>query len=72
MIKGDMELNVHAEGKPKTIAIREGELFNLPGRVPHSPQVSSIDSHCLKLLRSCNTTIPMFLHYCSARKTPLV
>ncbi|XP_067136533.1 3-hydroxyanthranilate 3,4-dioxygenase-like [Centruroides vittatus] len=37
-IKGDMQLKVIENGKPKTIDIREGEVFLLPKRILHSPQ----------------------------------
>jgi len=38
-IKGDMRLDIIEGGKLRQIPIREGEMFLLPGRVPHSPQV---------------------------------
>lgn len=38
MLKGDMELKVMEQGRPKTIVIREGEAFLLSARIPHSPQ----------------------------------
>src|SRR5439155_18036645 len=37
-IEGDMTLRIMDEGKPRDIPIREGEIFLLPPRVPHSPQ----------------------------------
>lgn len=38
-LEGDISLKIfNEEGKPETINIREGEMFLLPPRIPHSPQ----------------------------------
>ena len=37
-IKGDMCLKIVEQGKPKDVVIKEGEIFVLPGMIPHSPQ----------------------------------
>ncbi|HAK55360.1 MAG TPA: 3-hydroxyanthranilate 3,4-dioxygenase [Acidobacteria bacterium] len=37
-VEGDMVLRVMQNGKPADIPIREGEVFLLPAKVPHSPQ----------------------------------
>ena len=37
-VEGDMVLRVFDEGRISDITIREGEIFLLPPRVPHSPQ----------------------------------
>lgn len=37
-VEGDMVLKIMEDGKPRDIPIREGEIFLLPPKVPHSPQ----------------------------------
>jgi 3-hydroxyanthranilate 3,4-dioxygenase len=38
-IKGDVSVKIiNEQGQPETIPIREGEMFLLPPRIPHSPQ----------------------------------
>src|SRR6185295_591667 len=37
-LEGDMNLRVLENGKPVDIPIREGDIFLLPPKVPHSPQ----------------------------------
>lgn len=37
-MEGDINLRIMEEGKPVDIPIREGEIFLLPPKVPHSPQ----------------------------------
>ena len=37
-LEGDMLLKTMQDGKPVDIPIREGEIFLLPARIPHSPQ----------------------------------
>lgn len=38
MLEGDMVLKVVDDGEFRDVVIREGEVFLLPGGVPHSPQ----------------------------------
>ena len=38
MRKGDMSLPILTNGEFRTVVIREGDVFLLPGRIPHSPQ----------------------------------
>jgi 3-hydroxyanthranilate 3,4-dioxygenase len=37
-IEGDMQLPIIVDGKKQVVDIKEGEIFLLPPRVPHSPQ----------------------------------
>jgi 3-hydroxyanthranilate 3,4-dioxygenase len=37
-IEGDITVKIIDEGKPRDIHIHQGEIFLLPGGVPHSPQ----------------------------------
>ncbi len=37
-IEGDLQLKVYEEGRINDIWVREGELFLLPPKIPHSPQ----------------------------------
>jgi 3-hydroxyanthranilate 3,4-dioxygenase len=37
-IHGDITLRIIEDGQPKDVPIKEGEIFLLPGGVPHSPQ----------------------------------
>ncbi len=38
-VEGDITLKIiHEDGAPEDISIREGDLFLLPPRIPHSPQ----------------------------------
>ncbi|KAG0716658.1 3-hydroxyanthranilate 3,4-dioxygenase [Chionoecetes opilio] len=38
MVKGDMNLITLTNGAFKDVTIKEGEVFQLPGKIPHSPQ----------------------------------
>jgi 3-hydroxyanthranilate 3,4-dioxygenase len=37
-VEGDIVVRVMEDGRPRDIPIRQGEIFLLPPRVPHSPQ----------------------------------
>ena len=36
-IEGDITVRIMEEGKPRDVQIKEGEIFLLPAKVPHSP-----------------------------------
>lgn len=38
MMEGDMVLRIQEDGKPVDVEIKEGEIYLLPPKVPHSPQ----------------------------------
>lgn len=38
MMEGDMVLRIQEDGKPLDVEIKEGEIYLLPAKVPHSPQ----------------------------------
>jgi len=40
-LEGDIVLRIMEDGKPRDIPIKEGEIFLLPPKVPHSPQRSA-------------------------------
>lgn len=37
-IEGDIEVGIMDNGQPRTIPIKEGEMFLLPPRIPHQPR----------------------------------
>ena len=37
-LKGEMILKIREKGKPKDIKIKQGDIFLLPPKIPHSPQ----------------------------------
>jgi 3-hydroxyanthranilate 3,4-dioxygenase len=41
-IKGDMCVKIIENGLHKDVVVKEGEMFLLPARIPHSPQVSCL------------------------------
>lgn len=37
-LEGDVAVKIHEDGAIRTIDIKQGDIFLLPGKVPHSPQ----------------------------------
>ncbi len=37
-IEGDIVVRIMVDGKPRDVEIKEGDMFLLPARIPHSPQ----------------------------------
>lgn len=70
-LKGDMILKVREQNRFKDIHIREGEIFLLPGKIPHSPQrfsdtiglvierrrLKDVEYDCLRLVEPVFVTV---------------
>ena len=37
-VEGDITVRIMEDGKPRDIPVRQGEMFLLPAKIPHSPQ----------------------------------
>ncbi len=70
-IEGDITLKVMDNGKPKDIDIREGEIFLLPPRVPHSPQRSANTVGLVIERRRREGELDGFQWYCDKCNTKL-
>jgi len=66
-IKGDMHVNVITDEGMKTVYIREGETWLLPGDLPHSPQRPNTGSIGLVIERIREEgTLEKFQWYCES------
>ncbi|WP_280183318.1 3-hydroxyanthranilate 3,4-dioxygenase [Nocardia cyriacigeorgica] len=64
-IKGDMHVNLMTDSGPKTVHIREGQVWLLPRSIPHSPQRPDPDSIGLVIERVREEgTLERFQWYC--------
>ncbi|MCX4538239.1 3-hydroxyanthranilate 3,4-dioxygenase [Streptomyces sp. NBC_01669] len=64
-VKGDMYVNLMTDEGAKTIHIREGEMWLLPGNQPHSPQRPESGSVGIVIERVRNEgTLEKFQWYC--------
>ncbi|MER5179123.1 3-hydroxyanthranilate 3,4-dioxygenase [Streptomyces sp. NPDC002896] len=64
-VKGDMHVNLMTEDGPRTVHIKEGHAWLLPGNTPHSPQRPDPDSIGLVIERVREEgTLEKFLWYC--------
>lgn len=64
-IKGNMHLNVMRPDGPDTVHIREGQMWVLPGNMPHSPQRPEVGSVGLVVERVREEgTLEKFQWYC--------
>ena len=64
-IRGSMHVNVVEDGKTRTVHIAEGEVWLLPGNLPHSPQRPEAGSVGIVIERIRNEgTLEKFQWYC--------
>jgi 3-hydroxyanthranilate 3,4-dioxygenase len=64
-LRGNMHVDVVVDGEPRTVHIREGETWLLPGDVPHSPQRPEPGSVGLVIERiRTEGTLEKFQWYC--------
>ncbi len=70
-IEGDITLKVMDNAKPKDINIREGEIFLLPPKVPHSPQRSANTVGLVIERRRREGELDGFQWYCDKCNTKL-
>ncbi|GAA3054567.1 3-hydroxyanthranilate 3,4-dioxygenase [Pseudonocardia yunnanensis] len=65
-IKGDMHIDVITDDGPRTVHVREGQTWLLPGHVPHSPQRPQAGSIGLVIERVREEgTLEKFQWYCA-------
>lgn len=66
-VEGDIVLRIVDEGKPVDIPIREGEIFLLPPKVPHSPQrPANTVGLVMELVRKDETQQDGFMWFCES------
>ena len=63
-MEGDIKLRIMEEGKPVDIPIREGEIFLLPPKVPHSPQRPANTVGLVMELRRNHSEKDGFMWFC--------
>lgn len=63
-LEGDITLRIMEEGKAVDIPIREGEIFLLPPKVPHSPQRPANTVGLVMELKRNNNEMDGFMWFC--------
>ncbi len=63
-VEGDIVLKIIDDGKPVDITIREGEIFLLPGGVPHSPRRPANTVGLVMETRRRSGEVDGFMWYC--------
>lgn len=71
-IEGDVTVRIQEKGKAKDIQIREGELFLLPARTPHSPiRGENTVGLVIERVRKGTNLIDGLMWFCESCNTPL-
>lgn len=70
-VEGDIVVKVIEDGKPRDLPIREGEIFLLPPRVPHSPQRPANTVGLVLERQRAAHELDGFLWFCPACDAPL-
>ena len=70
-IEGDITLKVIDNGEPKDIPIREGEIFLLPPRTPHSPQRPANTVGLVVERKRLEEEMDAFMWFCESCDTKL-
>ena len=70
-IEGDITLKVIDNGEPKDIPIREGEIFLLPPRTPHSPQRPTNTVGLVVERKRLEEEMDAFMWFCESCDTKL-
>ena len=66
-IEGDIVLKIIDDGKPVDISIKEGEIFLLPPKVPHSPQrPANTVGLVMELIRKDGAKQDGFMWFCES------
>lgn len=63
-LEGDVVIKIIDEGKPRDIHIKEGDIFLLPTRTPHSPQRGPNTVGLVIERERAKTELDGFLWYC--------
>lgn len=71
-IEGDITVKIQERGKAKDVKIREGELFLLPARTPHSPiRGENTVGLVIERVRKGTNLIDGLMWFCESCNTPL-
>lgn len=71
-IEGDITVKVQLDGKSQDIQIKEGEIFLLPGKIPHSPiRGANTVGLVIEKVRQGTNMIDGLHWYCEACNYPL-